>query len=240
MSEAQGYIVRLLRKVELALQDGALRGQRGVMAKVVSRLSHTDDVHASLERLYAVHGYDRFALRLMWLLEHAAERTDRLDGPATEYDVENLLDDLKPLAVVPSGGKDSAGVSSRPEGLEVFHESLHAFGRALDDVRRRSFEAHTFVGLEEDSLYQILAHTDALQRAARGVGKEDVVKFTTACSEFVSYALDRGRLRDVRVINMLEHANLTLQTVLAAPGTEEYDSLQKSIELLQNPREVLE
>src|SRR4030042_558152 len=91
MSKAQGYIVRLVRSVELALQDGALRGQRAMMTKIVSRLSHTEDIHGALEHLYAVHGYDRFALRLMWLLEHAAERGESLEGPATEYDVENLL-----------------------------------------------------------------------------------------------------------------------------------------------------
>src|SRR4030042_5401083 len=91
MSKAQGYIVRLVRNVELALQDGALRGQRAMMAKIVSRLSPTEGIHGALEHLYAVRGYDRFALRLMWLLEHAAERSERLESPATEYDVENLL-----------------------------------------------------------------------------------------------------------------------------------------------------
>jgi hypothetical protein len=180
MPEAQGYIVRLLRKVELALQDGGLRGQRPMMAKVVSRLSHAENTHNALERLYAVHGYGRFALRLMWLLEHAADRTDNLDGPATEYDVENLLEDLKPLANKKEVREGQSGHAPGREGPEAFHESLHAFGRVLENVRRRSFDGRTFHGFEEDTLYQILAQADALQKAAREAGKEDVVKFTPA------------------------------------------------------------
>ena len=232
--------MRLVRNVELALQDGALRGQRAMMAKIVSRLSHTEDIHGALEHLYAVHGYDRFALRLMWLLEHAAERGESLEGPATEYDVENLLDDLRPLGNTEEGPRGHPGDAPAARDLEAFHESLYTFGRVLEDLRRHAFDGRTFRGLEEDALYQVLAETDALQKTARAAGQGDVVKFAAACTGFVTYALDHGHLHDVRVVNMLEHANLTLQTVLAAPGTEEYDSLQKNIELLQNPGELLE
>jgi hypothetical protein len=239
MAESQSYIVRLLRKVETALEDGRLRGHRVMMDKVVYRLSHAEDMHGALERLYAVRGYDRFALRLMWLLEHTREQTDRLETSVVDYDVENLIEELKGSENPErDGGKYSA--QEPIEHQEAFHDSLHRFGRILDDVRRRSFDGNAFRGVEEDALHQILAENEALQNAAGAINQHDVVKFTKACSSFVTYALDNGLLHDVRVMNMLDHANLTLQTVLATAGTEEYDSLQKSIELLQNPKELLD
>lgn len=240
MSEARSYIVHLLRKVEAACENGALRSQRLMIGKAVYRVSRAEDVREALQRLYCVRGFDRFALRLMWLFEHARGHTDRFETAAIEYDVEMLLACL--------AGRDSASGAAGQgapidvgavESLETFHDQLHRFGKVLDSVRRRAFVGDVYQGLTEDALDSIRSEAELLERAALPAGQHDVGRFARACVDFLQYAQDHALSGDVRIINMLENANLTLQTVLAAKGTEEYDSLQKNIELLQNPRDLL-
>jgi len=230
-----------MRKVEEAFHDGQYQLQRRVVGKAFYRISHADDIHAALERLYCVRGFSQFALRLMWLFARAGEDTSRLEDAVIDHDVEMLIDTLTPAGQAQDGGGGaSPAVPPLPaQEMEAFYESLHRFGRAVGEMKRRAFEGDQFKGADEDSLYHVLSETGTLHEAARAVGKDDVVKFSTACTGFINYALEHGLTHDARVMNMLEHANLTLQTVLEATGTEEYDSLSKSAELLANPKELL-
>jgi len=238
MSRAQSYIVRLLRKVEAAYHDGEYERERLVVEKACFRLSHADDLNAALRRLYCVPGFDQFALRLMWLSEHSSEETNRLEGAVIDYDVEALIGTLR-LSGRGDGEHTRIAPLAPAQAMETFYEALHRFDRVVDEAKRRSFDGDHFKGADEDSLYRVLSEAGSLNQAARAAGQEDVVKFSTACAGFVQYGLDHGFTHDVRIINMLDHANLTLQTVLAASGTEEYDPLHKNVELLQNPREIL-
>jgi hypothetical protein len=238
MSRAQGYLVRLLRKVEATFRDGENERHRLVVERACLRLSHTDDLNEALRRLYCVQGFDQFALRLMWLFEHASEATNRLEGAVIDYDVESLVGALR-LSGGGDGGGSRMDLQAPAQAMEAFYEALHRFDRVVDEAKRKSFDTGIFKGAGEDSLYRVLSEVGLLDQAARAAGQEDVVKFATACAGFIQYAFDHGLAQDVRIINMLDHANLTLQTVLAASGTEEYDPLQKNIELLQNPKEIL-
>ncbi len=239
MSGAQSYIVRVLRKVEAAFHDGEYQAQRLVVGKAFYRISHAEEVNAALERLYCVHGFDQFALRLMWLYEHAGNDLNRIEGAVIDHDIETLIATLRPPAPVEDEHGARIETLTPVQDMETFHDALHRFGRVLEEVKRRSFEGALFVGADEDLLNQVLAETHSLQKAAQTVGQGDVMKFSTACASFLQYALDHSLTHDVRVVNMLENANLTLQTVLAASGTEDYDSLHKNVELLQNPKDLL-
>jgi hypothetical protein len=56
----------------------------------------------------------------------------------------------------------------------------------------------------------------------------------------VHYAIDNGAANDERVANILDNANLTLQTLRDTVGDEDHDALQNMIGLLEDPQRLLE
>ena len=107
----------------------------------------------------------------------------------------------------------------------------------LCDVARGPFT--TRQGVEESRIYDILNELASLGEQAADAGKRDLSQFVSACSGFAQYVLDNSRLHDVRVVNILDNANITLQTVFETTGVEDNDSLQSTIQLLKQPKDLL-
>ena len=239
MSGPQSYIVRLLRKVEASFTDGQHQAEAAMLDKIIHKISHTEKVEEALETLYSVKGLDRFALRLMWSLDHVGIDTNALEGTVIDYEVDalrSLVGTLRNGERKPSGPQQI--VSLKP--LDDFYEALHKFGRAVEEVNRRSFEGDRFMGIDQDLLYRVLNESAALQRCAELAEKQDVVRFAEALSALVQFVVEQQVLGDVRVVNLLANANLALQTILESAGEEDYDSLQQTIELLKTGRTLLE
>jgi hypothetical protein len=240
MSGEQSYIVRLLRRVETSLAEHDNQVAGSLVSKITLRVSQADNVQEALEMLYCVEGFDRFALRLMWSLEKMGIQTSDLNGTVMDYEIEKLIEDarlpLRGKSFLPTVVKEVAP----DEALDRFYEALHKFGRILGESKRKAYIDGAFKGIDAEVVYRILNETAALQQAADAVGKQDAKKFAEAVAGFINYALDHELLADVRIVNILENANLTLQTVLEAAGPDDFDSLSQTIELLQRPKDLLE
>lgn len=239
MSGAQSYIVRLLRKVEAWLGEHGNGSEATKVGKLVQKLAHADEIHSSLCALYQVDQFDQFALRLMWFLDKAERGDVALDPAVMDHQAESLgvllLDSLK------NGQSETppAPPKNLPDHVDSLYDALHKFGRSVEDLKRISLEGGTFTGLPENQLYRILSELVSLRESASAAAKEDAVQFASACSGFIQHVLDTGLLHDVRIVNLLDNANLTLQTVFETAGIEDTDSLQSTIELLRRPEDLL-
>lgn len=240
MSGELSYIVRLLRMLETALNGRGFRQESDRLGKVIQRLSQAESIAAGLEALYAVEGWERFALRLMWFAE-------RLKGPAVadpdpevmQYQVEQLVSDLVSVETGEAITASKPPESHAGEASTDLPDALHAFGAALEELKRSSTDGESFKGLDQTALQDSLARASTLRHAAEGEGNMDVMKFSDSFSYFVTYVIDHSLQNDVRVLNLLDNANVTLQTVMETIGTEDYDSLHQTIELLENPKTLL-
>jgi hypothetical protein len=238
MLGAQGYIVRVLRRVETALRDDECHTESATLGKIIHKLSRAENVVDGLELLYAVRGLDQFVLRLMWSLEHASTASNELNSDVLDNEVETLTSIYKAAMLNGRTPSRKEKEADKTASVGLLYDALHDFGRVVEDVRRGSFDGEQFRGIDEERLFRILQATGSLQRAAGVAGHDEVVRFSGACSGFVQYSLDHALVHDVRIINMLENANITLQTSLATGG-EDLDSLQQTIELLQAPERLL-
>lgn len=238
MSGVQGYIVRVLRRVEASLRDDDCHAESATLGKIIHKMSRAENGVEALESLYAVRGLDQFALRLMWSLEHASSASGELNSDVLDNEVEILKSVYKSSMVNGRAPSKPKNVEQTPTA-EILYDALHKFGRVVEDIRRESFDGEQFRSIGEERLFRILHETGSLQRAAAAAGNDAVVKFSGACSGFVQYTLDHALVHDVRIVNVLENANITLQTSLAA-GEEDFDSLQQTIELLQAPEKLLD
>ena len=208
-----------------------------IIEKIVYKITHAENVMEELERLYSVHGFDQFALRLMWSLEHGGMESRMLESSLIDYEVETLNSMVRSLK---NGEKQKNEIQQlpSPKPLDDFYEALHRFGRVIEEMHRKSFENENFKGVAPDLLYRVLNESTSLQHYATQAEKIDVIRFAEAFSSLVQYVIDHRLLEDVRVIHILENANLTLQTILETAGEE--DSLQQTIELLRSGRSLLE
>lgn len=235
----QGYIVRLLRRVETSLAEDFRHAESEMLGKVIHQIVQSDDVHTALEHLYAVEGFDDIALRLMWLVERARPKENGVQELVLEHDAGVL----RALFLSAVNGKPQAGrtVAQHVALVESeFYDVLHQFGRSVESLRNESHEGEVFTTIPDDRLFNVLDAAGKLREAAAGTAREDVVRFSSALSDFIHYVLDHERSDDVRVIHVLDNANLTLQTVLAAAGMEDFDSLRQTTDLLQYPRSLFE
>jgi hypothetical protein len=239
MAIAQSYIVRVLRKVERWLNENNQSAEAAKVGRIVQKLAQAEDIHEVLNSLYAVERFDEVALRLMWLLDGAERNESNAENGKADYE-EMVLVDLVKKALRRNGVEKTPQPHSLPTAqIDDLFISLHRFGRATEELKRRSFEAGQFQGTDESLLYKILNELAVLRETAVAAGKEDVRYFAAAGTEFVQYVLDNGLFQDVRVVNVLDNANLTLQTVFEVAGVED-DSLQSTIEILQQPKDLLD
>lgn len=217
--------------------SGGRQAELSMIEKIVHKITHTENVTEELERLYSVHGFDQLALRLMWSLERGGMESNTLESSLIDYEVETLNSLMRSLR---NGKKDKKQAQPLPslKPLDDFYESLHRFGRVIEELRRKSFENESFKGVDQDLLYRVLNESTSLQHYATQADKTDVIKFAEAFSALVQFVMDHRLFNDVRVVHILENANLTLQTILETAGEE--DSLQQTIELLRTGRSLLE
>jgi hypothetical protein len=175
----------------------------------------------------------------MWLSE-AAERGDvGLETGLLEYEAA-LLGNLA-LRTPGSGGADEAAPAEPDSGDDIddLYVSLHKFGRAVEGLKRASSQPGGKGSAPENLLFGILGEIASLKEKAQIARKGEVTQFCDACAGFIQYALDNGRLQDVRIVNVLDNANITLQTVFETAGVEDNDSLESTIQLLQRPHDLL-
>ena len=239
MSGAQSYIVRLLRKVETWLGEHGNAPEAAMVGKLVQKLAHADEIHSSLCALYQVDQFDQFALKLMWFLDKAERGDLALDTAVMDHQAESLGVLLLELLKNGQGETPPSAPKGLPDRVDSLYDALHKFGRSIEELKRNSLEGGTFARLPENQLYKILSELVSLRESASAASKEDVVQFASACSGFIQHVLDSGLLSDVRIVNLLDNANLTLQTIFEAAGMEDNDSLQSTIDLLKRPEDLL-
>ena len=240
MAGEYGYIVRLLRRLETMLIESGHQSEGGRLGQITQRISRADDARAALATLYSVEGYDQFALRLMYY-------GDKMRDVLVELPEERLLDyQIRELyAVLLSSARALNSLpeeprSAAPPAKGDMEKALEAFSSSLQDLRRTSFHQEEFTGIGRAQVDDLRARLEDLHGAAKERGNADVARFATACTTFVSFAVDRKLLRDVRIVNILDNAGLTLQTVLQAVGADDYDSLHQMVQLLEDPATLLE
>lgn len=239
-SYIQSYIVRLLRKLETSLVEHHLHLESEMLGKVIYRVSHAEKIEEGLETLYCVQGFDRFALRLLWSLERFGIETKDLAPQVEAYELAELGRLMKAGL---NGSSFTPSVTTTPisdNQSDELYDALHRYGRCIEDLKRTSNNGGTFCAIDKDVLYRLLNEAGLLIDAARNAGKCNMQEFAAVASRFIQHVIDNRLFHDVRVVHLLDNANITLQTVLDGAGTEDYDSLQQTIELLQNPRTVLD
>ncbi len=240
MPGEEHYSVKVLQSVEALLVGEGFRPQAEAVSILIKRLEETPDSDTVLRKLFGVKGWDKVALRLLWL-----EKKVREGDPAT---VDRLLkeDHVREVykEVVVTGGVPKAPESEPeeppPPPSQDLSDALVRFDAAVGILKQRSIQGDDFVGIEQPLVEILQEETDALRTVASADGNQDVIRFCTALSIFVVYVLDKAKLNDIRTMNIIDNANLTLQTVLQAMGAADYDSLQQTTQLLENPGTLLE
>jgi hypothetical protein len=233
MSGEHTYVVRILRQTETALSTRAPEAVRSRLGKVVQKLAHAEDIHNALDTLYAVQGYEAFALRLMWVLSRQRILADAgSPGEVVDFEVQKLADLLLPQQSLSL----SPRTHRREEEVDVLQNALHRFGRSVEDYKR----ARGRGAIHEELLYRVAGEGEALEVAAQAAGAHLVRRFAAAVGRLVHFAIDNGATNDERVANILDNANLTLQTLRDSAGAEDHDALQNMIGLLEDPQRLLE
>lgn len=233
MSGEHSYVVRILRQTESAVSRRAPEAVRSRLGRVVQKLAHSEDIHGALDTLYGVQGYESFALRLMWILH----RQRILAGASTPADVIDYeVQKLAELLLPPEQQRPAALTHRREQETEALYGALHRFGRSVEEYRRARSRNVT----HQEHLYRVAGELEALESAAQAAGAHLVRRFATAAGQFLQFILDGNAAADDRVVNILDNANLTLQTLMETAGAEDHDALQAMIGLLEHPQRLLE
>ncbi|RPH35139.1 hypothetical protein EHM92_06755 [bacterium] len=94
--------------------------------------------------------------------------------------------------------------------------------------------------MPETVLERVIGEAALLRLIASAQQSRDIARFAHALTFFATHVLEHGILQDVRVLQVIGTANLTLQTVLETAGAEDFDSLYQTIALLESPRTLLQ
>ena len=223
-----------MHRIEGALTDESRHVQLSIIRKLVQSISYSCDVPGVLEELYQIEGFDRFALGLMWVMSTPRSILRCECEETLEYDAETLSSFL---GVVISGSVSPfLNLNQTPSvSSQSLSEQMHHFGRFIAEIKRRLTVGGRFQGFEEDLLYRLIDEMSGLQKQAVREGNNDIKKFGRAFIQFLEFVIHEHRLDDPRVLSLMETANVTMQTVSATPGAERGDSLDRAIELLENP-----
>lgn len=238
MSSGQNHIVRLLRQVESRLGRRGQAAEASRVGKIMQKLAQTDDIHEELSTLYRVEGFSEFAVRLMWQLESVEQGAPVLENGAMDY-YASVLGGLLVVAQ-PRNPEDTSPDMSIREEIDQMSVLLHEVGRMIEEIKRGSIESGVFKGIEESHLYKLLSELSLLGDQCVRAGRKDICHLVAACSGFIQYVVDNAIFRDVRVVNILDNTNLTLQTALETIGVEDHDALESTIQLLNQPKDLLD
>jgi hypothetical protein len=236
MSGEYGYIVRLLRKLEFSLSERGRQRDAGRVGQIIQRIARADDVRAALRTLYAVEGYDRLAQRLLYYADKMGPfLTELPDDRLINYHVGKLYE-----ALVDAGSAEPRQKLVRLPPSSDVSQGVEEFVAALHELRRNATEGEQFREIRRDDLERLLQKAHDLGGTAQRGGSPDIARFAACASTFVRFVLDRSLSKDIRVVNILDNAVLTLQTVLPSVGADDYDSLAQTNQLLADPATLLE
>ncbi len=237
MSGEYGYIVRLLRKLEFLLAQRGEQREAGRMGQIVQRIARSDDVRSAVKALYAVEGYDRLALRLLYYADTLGPLlTEIPDDRMIDYHVEQLDRALR------NGGETTltARPARRPPSQDVTG-AMEQFVATVRELRRGADSGEgASPPASREQLEALLAQAQNLGATAERENAADISRFAVSVTTFVRYVIDRSLFGDVRVVNILDNAVLTLQTFLPSVGADDFDSLSQTIQLLADPATLLE
>jgi len=241
MADENHYSVRVLRSLEAHLIGGGFRPQAERVAALIKRIQEGGDPDPVLRQLYRVDGWSTIALRLLWY-EHKAREIDAesLERNVKDQHVRELFDEVVQTGGVSTTPVDQGEKPPKKPASQNVAEALERFDAAVGILKQRSLQGDDFIGIEQPLIEILQEETDALRAAAETEGNQDIVKFCTALSIFLVYVVDKSRTGDVRTLNIIDNANLTLQTVLQAMGASDYDSLQQTTQLLEHPGTLME
>lgn len=167
----------------------------------------------------------------------ASRRVPGLENGVMDYHAEVLAHLLLGEPEGCGNGDRAVTLSGEVDRMSI---SLHRFGRIIEEMKRAAFGASEFKGVAEELLRNLVTELAALKCNSLSSGRKDTGEFAAAAIAFVQYVMEHSLLRDVRVVNILDNANCTVQTVLEMPGIEDDDSLHTMTQLLGQPKQLLD
>jgi hypothetical protein len=241
VSLVENDTVQLLRRLQQRLTEEGHRVQGEMMGKVADRISSADDVEKALEQLYSVQGWDAIALRLMWYASQSSGKN--ADIPRDSL-IEYQMEELHALLMAASSGEGEDSRPSSPEGTPqltgAVFEGVFQFTAALDNLKQSAFEGERFQGMRQGLVDAALLQAGRMHQASSAAGNEILAQFAAAFSLFLRYVIERDLFDDVRVAHLIDNASQSVQGLLESTGREQYDSLQQTVGMLQNPETLLE
>jgi len=227
------YLICVLKRMGRRFVEERRDTEGVLVEQLVERLSRTRDAEQLLQRLYRVNGLDQFALALMWLTTHTRLDSNGRQEELLEYEIQMLCSIL--LGEPRDRAEQQAGVTYDFGDLD---EALDRFSRCIADVKRRLTRGGKLLRLDEDVVHRIKQESLLLQSAARFAEDNDVVRFCESLDHFLEYVMEHRLLGDVRVLNVIDNANLTLQTVMGIRVAEDRHALHQTSALLIYPETI--
>lgn len=235
MAEPQGHLVRLLQLLEVSQRADDQRTSAEFASRLAEMIAASSDYRATLRTLARVEGMEAFALRLLWCAERAGEVPEGNAGdPIVDYEIEHLRRALAPgFSSAPPQPKASLDVRDLGSTVGQFCSSVAV-------LRREAFRGEEFSGARRATVQALALDGERLRAAAAAERNQDVEHFSRAFRGFLEYVLAQDLLEDVRVVNLIENASLTLQTAVETLGADDYDALHQTTLLLEHPSTLLE
>jgi len=227
------YIVRLLRNAEHALGERGDLHAQAVMSRIVARFARSENVHDELHRLYRVNGMDRLALRLMWSVEQLGSVSRHTEEVYLRRESDQICGEF--LHVL--HGKRLMQTDGLSADLLAVLKDISA---RVDSLEGTPAGDGDYGGVDEQKIFGVLKSIEALQAIAAQQRKHRVLQFAIVFRNFLRFVLDRKMFSDVRIVHILEHANLSLQSILLESREEGQDTLQETTDLLKDPETLLD
>ncbi len=236
MNGSRTYLVKVLKRLESRLGSEGLAAEAAVIHGIAAGFGETAVVQDELENLFSVDGLEQLALGLMWV--HAKDRIplNGLQDEVVNYEVEMLR---RIFLADPEDDVEGKVPAERRKKPGLLGGALGDFSRLIADLRRRLTGGGKFQGFNEELAWRVLDQLSMLRNAASSSRNQDVEHFCDAMEGFVDYVVRNKIFSDVRVLSIIDNANLTLQTVVGGAIPEEQDSLDQTIELLKHPSTLL-
>ncbi|MDH4069963.1 MAG: hypothetical protein OEV30_06025 [Ignavibacteria bacterium] len=229
MTVSTTYLIRVLHGVEEKLEGEGHRREATLVSQLTSKFSASLDIQKDLDELLSVDGMEQLALALMWVRSRDRHGLNGLHQEVIDYDVNTLMQAL--IEQWADDGEDTP----EPVPPASFREVLPEFSLVIAELARRAVVSGSFRGIPEEYLWKLKAGVDTLRLSAVREAEVDVIRFCDALDLFLGYVLKHRLLTDLRVIGVIQSANLTLQTVIGGRIPEDRGSLDQTIELLMRP-----
>jgi hypothetical protein len=237
MTHKQEHIVGLLQRLAVSLRTGENRHHAEFVSRLAAMLGTDAEYVATLYKLGRVEGMERFALRLLWYAENQTEASEpRSTGPVEDFEIEKLE---RVLAQVPGLASHEPRRESTLQ-LRDLSSSIAHFCSSVTALRREAFRDEEFIGVRSATFQALVLDAERIRTGAAAERNGDVEAFGKALRGFLEYVIMHSLMKDVRVVNLIENASLTLQTATETLGADDYDALHQTTLLLEHPATLLE